>query len=109
MKILIGLFSFLTLALTVAIVGAATDLQNINRFAIDRSETTMGEFRDFVHAAGSRSRAEQQGGGGVYDSGWVFKSPAAPRGRMDRGGLHRASCGAACERLRVLAVTADSI
>ena len=73
MKILIGLFSFLTLALTVAIVGAATDLQEINRFAIDRSETTVGEFRAFVHAAGLRSRAEQQGGGGVYESSWVFK------------------------------------
>lgn len=52
----------------------AADMQPIGRFAIDRTEVTVGDFRTFVRATGLRTRAEQQGGGAVYESGWVRKS-----------------------------------
>lgn len=57
-------------------------LQDINRFAIDRSETAVGEFRAFVHAAGLRSRAEQQGGRGHAVAG---SSRAGVNGLYDMG------------------------
>ena len=40
-------------------------------FHIARTETTVGQFRRFVDATGRTTHAEQQGGGQVYEAGWV--------------------------------------
>lgn len=61
------------LLVLLATVATAAEQQPIGRFAIDRTEVTVGAFRAFVRATGMRTRAEQQGGGAVYESGWVRK------------------------------------
>ena len=40
-------------------------------FEIARTETTVGQFRRFVQATGTLTRAEQRGGGQVYELGWT--------------------------------------
>jgi formylglycine-generating enzyme required for sulfatase activity len=42
-------------------------------FDIARTETTVGQFRRFVQATGTVTRAERAGGGQVYESGWTTK------------------------------------
>lgn len=38
---------------------------------VARTETTVAQFRAFAQATGTRTRAEREGGGQVYESGWV--------------------------------------
>jgi formylglycine-generating enzyme len=52
---------------------ARIDWQPLDGFAIARTETTVGQFRRFVEATGTTMRAERQGGGEVYEAGWVKK------------------------------------
>jgi formylglycine-generating enzyme required for sulfatase activity len=47
--------------------------QPVGGFAIARTETTIGQFRRFVEATGTLTRAERDGGGEVYEAGWVKK------------------------------------
>ena len=49
------------------------DWQRIGGFDIARTETTVGQFRRFVEATATRTRAEREGGGQVYEAGWVTK------------------------------------
>ncbi|MCU0812780.1 MAG: formylglycine-generating enzyme family protein [Burkholderiaceae bacterium] len=42
-------------------------------FEIARTETTVGQFRRFIEATGTTTRAERAGGGEVYEAGWVRK------------------------------------
>jgi len=42
-------------------------------FDIARTETTVGQFRRFVQATGTVTRAERAGGGEVYEAGWTRK------------------------------------
>lgn len=42
-------------------------------FEIARTETTVGQFREFVRATQWVTRAERLGGGQVYEAGWVQK------------------------------------
>lgn len=48
------------------------DWQPVGTFLIARTETTVGQFRRFVDATGTMTRAERQGGE-VYEVGWVRK------------------------------------
>ena len=43
----------------------------IGRFALDRSEVTIGAFRLFVAATRRRTKAEVDGGGAQYLAGWT--------------------------------------
>jgi formylglycine-generating enzyme len=43
------------------------------RFSIARTETTVGQFRRFAEATETRTRAEREGGGEVYETGWTKK------------------------------------
>ncbi len=52
---------------------AAAEMQEVGGFAIDRTEVTIGEFRRFVQATGFITRAEREGGGHIYESGWTHK------------------------------------
>jgi len=53
---------------------AAIDWQPIgSAFSIARTETTVGQFRRFVEATKTVTRAERDGGGEVYEAGWTKK------------------------------------
>lgn len=52
---------------------AGIDWVDLGRFAIARTETTVGQFRRFVQATGTVTRAERAGGGEVFEAGWVRK------------------------------------
>ena len=68
--------NMLLLALAVLATPAAHadgEMQPVGRFAIDRTEVSVGAFRRFVAATGMVTMAERQGGGSVFESGWVRK------------------------------------
>jgi formylglycine-generating enzyme len=52
---------------------AGIDWQAVGRFEIARTETTIGQFSRYVAATGVTTLAERQGGGEVYEAGWVRK------------------------------------
>lgn len=52
---------------------ALADMQRVGGFEIDRTEVTVGEFRQFVEATGTVTLAEKAGGGQVYGVGWEQK------------------------------------
>ncbi|MGA1315940.1 MAG: formylglycine-generating enzyme family protein [Rubrivivax sp.] len=52
---------------------AGIDWVPLEGFEIARTETTVAQFRRHVEATGLRTRAEQLGGGQVYEAGWVRK------------------------------------
>jgi sulfatase modifying factor 1 len=52
---------------------AEGDMQPIGCFAIDRTEVSVAAFRRFVAATGIVTMAERQGGGSVFEAGWVRK------------------------------------
>ncbi|MFC3229197.1 formylglycine-generating enzyme family protein [Marinibaculum pumilum] len=45
-------------------------MQVVDGFAIDRTEVTVGQFRQFARAAGIVTKAEREGGGLVFAAGW---------------------------------------
>ena len=58
---------------------AAIDWQDMpaangSAYRIARTETTVGQFRRFAQATGLTTLAERQGGGRVYETGWVQKT-----------------------------------
>ncbi len=67
----------LWLALSAPLATAANpadiDWQAVGRFEIARTETTVAQFGRFVAATGATTLAERQGGGEVYEAGWVRK------------------------------------
>lgn len=52
---------------------AGIDWVPVGSFAVARTETTVGQFRRYVQATGTSTQAERQGGGQVYEAGWVRK------------------------------------
>ncbi|MCU0969908.1 MAG: formylglycine-generating enzyme family protein [Rubrivivax sp.] len=52
---------------------AGIDWVRVGAFEIARTETTVGQFRAFAAATGTVTRAERDGGGEVYEAGWVRK------------------------------------
>lgn len=61
------------LALFTAPSALAGDMQRVGGFEIDRTEVSVGAFREFVAATGTVTAAERAGGGEVYEAGWVRK------------------------------------
>jgi formylglycine-generating enzyme required for sulfatase activity len=57
----------------VRIAGGGTNAGSLPPFEIARTETTVGQFRRFVQATGTVTRAERAGGGEVYEAGWTRK------------------------------------
>ena len=51
----------------------AIDWQRVGAFDIARTETTIAQFAHFVAATRHVTQAERQGGGEVYEAGWVRK------------------------------------
>ena len=52
---------------------ASADMQRVGSFSIDRTEVTVADFAAFVVATGTVTRAEREGGGSVFEAGWVKK------------------------------------
>ncbi len=52
---------------------AGIDWVRVADFQIARTETTVGQFRRYVMASGVTTQAERQGGGSVFEAGWVRK------------------------------------
>jgi len=87
------------------------DMQPIGRFAIDRTEVTVGQFARFAEATGTVTRAERAGGGLVYASGWeqrpgwTWRTPYGTPASDDEPAVHvtfdeaRAYCAWADKRL----------
>lgn len=51
----------------------AIDWVTLETFSIARTETTIGQFRRYVSATHHHTQAEREGGGQVYEAGWVRK------------------------------------
>jgi formylglycine-generating enzyme len=49
-------------------------MQEIDGFSIDRTEVSVGQFRQFVKDTGLITKAEKTGGGLVYSAGWERKT-----------------------------------
>ena len=67
---------FLSLVLVHALPASASaglDWQRVGTFEIARTETTIAQFRRFVQATGTLTQAEREGGGHVYEAGFVRK------------------------------------
>ena len=56
-----------------AVAERVAGMQSVGLFAIDRTEVTVGAFRRYIAATGVVTRAEREGGGLVYASGWQHK------------------------------------
>jgi formylglycine-generating enzyme required for sulfatase activity len=52
----------------------SAEMQRIDGFSIDRTEVSVGQFRQFVTATGTVTKAEKTGGGLVYGAGWERKA-----------------------------------
>ena len=62
------------LLFAVLLGGAAqADMQSVGGFEIDRTEVTIAEFARFVAATQTVTKAERDGGGLVFESGWTRK------------------------------------
>ena len=56
-----------------ASASSGLDWQRVGAFEIARTETTIAQFRRFVEATGTVTQAEREGGGHVYEAGFVRK------------------------------------
>lgn len=99
-------------AATTAAKGVTDDgMQPIGRFAMDRTEVTVGQFRRFAEATRLVTKAERDGGGLVYASGWeqragwTWRAPYGTTADDDEPAVHvtfeeaRAFCRWAGKRL----------
>jgi formylglycine-generating enzyme len=76
--------------------GAVHDLVTVGNagLAIDRHEVTIGQFRAFVAATGTRTKAEREGGGFQYLGGWkrmvgwTWERPYGRPGRDEEPAVH---------------------
>lgn len=90
----ICLSSLLSVALVSAASAAPDSAQNLDGFAIDRNEVTIGEFRGFRDSRNLVTAAERAGGGFEFGSGWerrsgwTWASPYGQPGRDDEPAVH---------------------
>lgn len=54
----------------IAQVGERVKLDGLGGFWIDKTEVTIGQFRQYVQATGAVTQAEREGGGFEYAGGW---------------------------------------
>ncbi|MEY9357569.1 sulfatase modifying factor 1 [Bradyrhizobium yuanmingense] len=68
--------------------------ENLGKFAIDRTEVTIGQFRNFAADKALKTAAEQAGGGHEFADGWIRRSgwtwatPFGEPGREDEPAVH---------------------
>ncbi len=74
--------------------GSSGTMQPIGRFEIDRTEVTIGAFRAFTQATGTRTKAEREGSSLSYEAGWEkrpgwsWHSPYGKPGADDEPAVH---------------------
>lgn len=70
------------------------DMAELGKIRIDRHEVTIGQFRAFVAATKTVTKAEMKGGGSQYRAGWVrmpgwtWDKPYGAPGRDDEPVVH---------------------
>jgi formylglycine-generating enzyme len=90
----LSLFTATALFCTGAAAQPATDMQAIGRFAIDRTEVTIGQFQRFVEATGTVTAAEKNGGGNTFEAGWekrkgwIWRAPFGTPGAANEPAVH---------------------
>ena len=57
-------------------------MQKISNFLIDKTEVTIGKFKVYAKETNFISMAEKNGGGLVYENGWVKKMVGTGKGHM---------------------------
>jgi len=73
---------------------SAQTMLRVGSFEIDATEVTIGQFRAFTKATGTKTKAERDGGGQVYEmgwtkkSGWTWEKPFGAPGADDEPAVH---------------------
>ena len=73
---------------------AAVDWQRVGNFSIARTETTVAQFSRFVAATKTVTQAERDGGGLVYEAGfvkkpgWTWRTPFGKTAAGDEPAVH---------------------
>ncbi len=86
--------AILALALSTATAVANPQMLPVGSFEMDANEVTIGQFRAYAKATGLQTKAEKEGGGSVYENGWVKKSgwiwshPFGRPGQEDEPAVH---------------------
>ncbi|MCA1549448.1 formylglycine-generating enzyme family protein [Bradyrhizobium sp. BRP19] len=68
--------------------------ENLGKFAIDRTEVTIGQFRNFAADKALKTAAEQEGGGHEFAGGWIrrrgwtWATPFGEPGSDDEPAVH---------------------
>ena len=68
--------------------------ENLGKFAIDRTEVTIGQFRNFAADKALKTAAEQEGGGHEFADGWIrrrgwtWATPFGEPGSDDEPAVH---------------------
>ncbi|KRP96645.1 hypothetical protein AOQ72_18415 [Bradyrhizobium yuanmingense] len=68
--------------------------ENLGKFAIDRTEVTIGQFRNFAAGKALKTAAEQAGGGYEFADGWIrrrgwtWATPFGEPGSDDEPAVH---------------------
>jgi formylglycine-generating enzyme len=62
--------ALLTVACVLPLTAAGQDVQRVASIDVDRTEVSVGQFRQFVNATGTRTVAERNGGGQTFERGW---------------------------------------
>ncbi|MCA1427380.1 MULTISPECIES: formylglycine-generating enzyme family protein [unclassified Bradyrhizobium] len=62
------------MAITGVAFAEAGQRENLGKFAIDRTEVTIGQFRNFAADKALKTAAEQEGGGHEFAGGWIRRS-----------------------------------
>ena len=66
----------------------------VGSFQMDETEVTITQFRAFAKATGFQTKAEKEGGGSIYENGWVKKPgwtwarPFGQPGQDDEPAVH---------------------
>jgi formylglycine-generating enzyme len=87
------LLIFISLGSTVG-SWAQSDMQAMGRFAIDRTEVTIGQFQKYVEATKTLTAAERVGGGSTFEAGWeqrkgwTWRSPYGKAGGPNEPAVH---------------------
>ncbi len=68
-------------------------MQAIDRFEIDRTEVSIGQFQQFVEATKTVTAAERAGGGSTFEAweqrtGWTWRAPFGKPGAANEPAVH---------------------
>jgi formylglycine-generating enzyme len=88
------LCSVFTMTLCTAAQSQTLPMQAIDRFEIDRTEVSIGQFQQFVDATKTVTAAERAGGGSTFEAGWeqrrgwTWRAPFGKPGAANEPAVH---------------------